>query len=393
MAQLNPKQSVPRVPGGKTFSFSRGHILSEDPAQQQRCYYGPGQPADSGPCQGISSDYSAMEIKDYAPPGDWPAAGTLLRMPQVVWLSSVPNKDTQNIYHASGTLHPYGGAGGSCPYEIFYSIQAVSATRYSGISGILSEVQGILENLRGGRTWIEIPNWGFHPSDPDPNSPATSDNQPNNFMGNTYPIMRAPSQLPLPGENTALDWFGTDFLHCYFGYLKYDSFQPEPLSLLRLQYDGTNAPITSDAYVNSALNLRRGIPRFRRYSARAWSTANLPVPTFRIGNNTVLNNPYYPHYSGSCSRPGGGFDPPGTWDDLAISTSSAALSDLLNTPGSSLDSDRIHGTSMANLVDDLAGQGYDFQVAGDLGTLTADSLVQVIADHFHFDPSTGKDLP
>ena len=174
---INQVHGVPRLPDGTPLAPRRSHFLDTT----QKCFYGPGQDPNSGD-QTLYNTVGEFETSgSYTAPGDWPAAGTLLRVPQVVWIAKrMADIDTRAAIEGGADPDFFG---------------ALSHEDYR-LDLILDETTTRLADLRPGRTFVSyFYDWFFNPV---------------SVMVDTMDHMLAP---PV----TEASYFGTNFLWIWAG--------------------------------------------------------------------------------------------------------------------------------------------------------------------------------
>ncbi len=393
---INQKHGVPRYPGGSPLAIRRSYFLGDD--YKQKCFYGPTQRPDSGDQEQFNTDYVLVSPflpplipQVYLPPADWMPAGKLLRVPQVVFLTR--HFGTENIVVVGDLAVPYGA-------------------EEDRIDALFFEVESRITALRPGRTFIK--HWG--------NWQAFSNNldgPPWYFaMINTIDHLLAP---PL----TETEYLGTDFLHVFAG-----------LPFMHVESVVTNGLINagigfSPIYLDDSLDIAENYPSFKGIgvgdgflhatSDNIVFAVNLadpnnagwgdgaggflgpivlkPDPTDNPSFNSSLERltAAYPNFRGykalvyapRVDGQGVDFldvadDPPEPDDPAKVLIWIDALT-LSNT----------HADGLGSYLRNTCGLATDFGVefkgpSTDIDS--ADTLVGLIADHFGFDPVTGKDL-
>lgn len=411
MPKPNQKHGIPRIIGGTPFSMRRSHFLDST----QKCFFGPGQPPDSGDQPGAEPDGTPV-TKEYQPPTDWPPAGQLLRVPQVVFLSPV---DLNRLEAPSGFTMDYS-------YQIFqpdnippdWTINLSLDTfdiashgpavgpqidEFNRLGTIFGLVKDQIESLRPGRTWVDILDWG-------------GDFAANYLMDDTTDFLLAP---PLSDSV----YFGTNFLHVYAGMPLTGVIIPSgggaglllsPItSRLDIGYPGQGSPpgpqqspiqgfmtFADDVvdpvpdnntyWASSAERVRAAAANFSGYATWVYSyrfdgegiewhdlddATQLDVDTNTDGSH------HDPFLTNTATDPGLPTVLP--TKPMFVPVYQAYLT-MRNTLSEA------QGSVMQAFCDPLADQGVEFRGAS--SQLTVDSLIAAIADHFGFDPVTGKDL-
>jgi hypothetical protein len=183
-------------------------------------------------------------------PTDWPAVGTLLRVPEVVFLSclnannGIPFTKTSFIYnHNDGTLD--------------------TATDQFGIDlartlGIFAAVKGTIEGMRPGRTWVTSNTFM---------TPDFMDYRPINDSGNAFFPIRAPQIGSVP-------FFGTRVLHIYAGTVVTQNGStinaPKDGKVIAdgiITYLTGEALLGSPGYKSAAAKMRGAYPKMAGYKA------------------------------------------------------------------------------------------------------------------------------
>lgn len=284
-------------------------------------------------------------------------AGSLLRLPQVCWLNSYfkyagigPLYPDSYVYH----IHAIDADGNILP-EYFLAIPGVTTANAEYIEqerlkSVFSEAKSRIESVRAGRTWVLAWDWV------DPTGPTQS----HSFDG--FVQCQAPRVSSLP-------FLGTDFLNIWCG----DAL---------LDVSGTR--FTVDAYEPGSAPDED--PWFAGMYRRVVGTHG----SFR-GHRTALFHPGV-SWSGSYERfiDAGGSDGDWFYVDRAVP---ASRLELISSP--SIDSERaIQYGRIGGLFDYFESELGDYGVShsGDTSDMTADSLVELIADHYGFDPETGRDI-
>jgi hypothetical protein len=229
MAAPNQKLQMPRIPGGAgAFAMRRSHFLDST----IETFYGPGQPPDSGAQPG-ADDTGAAVTKVYQPPLDWPGAGRLLRVPQVVFLS--PRAEwsplgqsmsqtfyfTDTVVYSSSSVAYTNCSGVSTVainpkfdeayrklsqegvWTIGVDTPDVGVNEYQRLYDVFAAVKTTIEGLRPGRTWVDLIEWDRFEED--------GDHETQHFgMNDTIDFLLAPPLDEPP-------YLGTRFLHIYAG--------------------------------------------------------------------------------------------------------------------------------------------------------------------------------
>lgn len=173
MKRINQKHMVPSIPGGKPFAARRSHFLDGT----QKAYFGPGQRPDQG--------------DSYTNPTDWPPAGMLLRVPQVVWLSlfledaSVGPNFSEEWFNLDEGTGPF-----------FRLTPNLANAEYQRVLAAFTEAKSTIAKLRPGKTWVEVVDFVENLS----SFP---------FDDGLLSVARVANPVPA--------FFGTDFLNLYAG--------------------------------------------------------------------------------------------------------------------------------------------------------------------------------
>jgi hypothetical protein len=356
---INQKHGVPRIEGGAAFTTRRSAFLDGTVA----CFFGPGQSPDAV----IAGPFDAVRR-----PTDWPAAGTLLRMPQVVWLSAVVNP----VFYQSEFF-------GTAPAEDlridyppeppdffpFHTVPNRHLIDFRAWQATLLEVKATLDALRPGRTWAHVVDWSSWL--PDPGDADTPPFRPFAGVGGSDAF----AFRYLPGDETFLHlkaphagtgpFLGTDFLHLYAGHFAADNGSSRQFT----RFFATSWPVSTDEYLASRANLVANAARFRRFAAHAYGYTQTweQYPPSPVGDDFASP------------------DGEGTFNDFITRTNFDHGQDPL-------DSNDTLVATCEDLAAALEGTTADVQYRGLWDGVTADDVVAAIADHFGFDPDTGADL-
>lgn len=448
----NQKGDLPRIPGGARFTLSRGKFLDGT----IQTYYGPGQPPDAG--------------STYAAPADWPPAGSLLRVPQVVWLTlavgqfdlvadpDLPQHSSYSLQYAAayvppvfrwwvvGTtpVGPEGGfaytvqsdtnptlldevsarghldtngdflfehppnpdgavvttaTAGTLPVPSFTTtIASPYPAEYARIKAAYAAAKARVESLRPGRTFVQV-NDPFLWSTVVPPTPPNTDNR--RFFTATdlaiYWHMIAPDVPP------DQPWFGTDFLHVYAGTPSETEALGGPARFVPFN---PASPDDDEVFAAGRTLLDDHAGDFRSYAVRCYgmlaafdAMGHAPLPTLAPPASPTTSVSAS-HFDGGGVMVAGDIDVP--WAQATTLTAANATMqgqvDALNAQIDSTNASNAHRDDPARqfLRDTcayLSGLGLDYAYADDTPALDADALVQLIADHYKFDPDTGEDLP
>lgn len=353
MNKVNLIHSIPRSAGSVQFSFSRGKYLDGT----IKSYYAPGHRPN-------------MYWGGYTNPTDWPNAGTLLRVPQVVWLQARMAKarqingtsfaNTWKVYHPTEEGEAvvfFLGGDPNKPYSFdsgpFTQTQDnLYRTETDRLVALFGQVKSEIEGIRAGRTWIEVIDW---------NDWRTGGEVENDFNYGTdgFSILDIPP-LTLDGDEVATPFFGTNFLNIYCGDILqgHNSF-----------YDYfTQSDLVTPIPLNEYIEWQRNYPTL------------------------IAASRLHPAYSIRLYHPKSVF---GHWiiEDVSLplvavdeTGSLHARDDAFNGyPGRT-------SAAMDEACSLAAGDDLDMTHPGDTSSITATSLKTLIADHFGFNSDTGKDL-
>lgn len=395
---VNQRNMIPRFPGASGALLGRGVFLDG----HKKCYFMSGQAPD-----GMSDGAG------YRNPLDWPKAGTLLRVPQMVWLSAAfidadPNHSQQpyssswdtsasliyvcnnvpnpswityswtdghtEVYNGS-TMTPGDGAyvvdhgGGSFSINLEKQPPTSSDTttpnwsdlEYQRLMPIFQAAHDTILELRPNRTWVDIVDWDDFNNWPNltlpPNPDGTID------IGNRYGHMIAPD----PSE----EFLGTRFLHLYCGGL---------VDAGPGVFDSPSLETTSDStYTACKAQIVGSFPLFADYSVRLYSVGAL-------GQQTPMPAaPSIPVPGAPCADPSE--DRSGTIiaENAFRVTSVDSFNAKIQAYGTDFDA------YYKLVASDLEPYGYTYN--GDSSLITgSDQIVELIAAYFGFDPITGADL-
>ncbi len=234
-------------------SSSRGKLPRFESAKGKLIRVGPFLSGDQHTLFAPRQPHGAAVVDNYTPPTEWPLEGTLLRAPQVVWLTQadlIPlGGDTSFIEGftktsytrdlAYGTDHPdyvpfdlyafyntasfrdeflagdgtlqtgmfstFDQTGDPTFYPMGFhlSVTVHSETTYDDprpaetarLDGVFAAVKSAIESVRAGRTWVEIKKWSNYSLSPF-------------YYGEAIPCFNTTPVLPARGT-----FFGTSFLH------------------------------------------------------------------------------------------------------------------------------------------------------------------------------------
>lgn len=357
MSKVNQKAMIPRIPSTNANVFRRSDFLHG----HKRTFFGPGQAP--------SSPYT------YRNPAEWLDAGRLIRMPQVVWLTALVNPlfyqaQFDETTHVRGPFAiadqvqiDYGVAD---PVEYHY-VPNQNLTDYQSFQTKLDAVKSQLEAIRSGRTWVHIADWftwaGVTDSDP-AFQDCSEVGDPNDF--DFRYIADQPSYLHLrsPLSSDTQPYLGVDFLHIYAGHWARDNGFAREFTTVDV------TPVTeTDAYLSDKANIVANAQKFRRFALRCY------------GYTQTWDQYPLAEHGDDFASPGGS----GTFNDFINQTNAFNSDDPVNSNG-------VLSDTCSDLASALSDSSADVQYAGLWDDVSADEIVQAIADHFGFDPSTGKDL-
>ncbi|WP_143206412.1 hypothetical protein [Singulisphaera sp. GP187] len=355
-------------------------------------------------------------VRRYTPPREWPLAGTLLRVPQVVWLGySLPYWN--NAYNFTFLerryglgIHRYDNAG--CGYVVTgegygpHGAAHPEAAERERLKEAFAAAKSHIESIRAGRTWVKVVDW------------LDTDNTGTGgyVMSSNFPHLSAPTLGSGPfGTNAG--YLGSDFLHIFAGSIIEDT--AGFIRLVKFAF----GDLTSDtAHRNSVERVKDAIPKFRGYRAMLYST-NLDavkeiVPAYEFTfSGIVIHNPGdqywdvteapYPDDFNYCivnidavlDTSASGSGPP-TVRQLA-EAQAAGLTTTRNNDinGYMVTDTTVHFaatlSSMEHSVSAFNWSGSDpnpVSIEGTTSDLTAESLIALIAAHYGFDPGTGRDI-
>lgn len=314
---------------------------------------------------------TVFQYANLSPPGDWNAANTMLRPPQVVWMTprgvynyfiqiqytTQPLVDTTTYTHGAGE-NPIGILVGNPAY--FYAIETTETDLMPGTSQIFDQVISRMKSLRPGKTWgfnmgdvpgtFQITYESYSYSSTRVGATPISTHGPPTTIGQTgsnrYAGINAHNTIICPDQGFTKKFLGPDFLHVYAGAPAYSYL---PAGRVNLVYED--------------------------------HTAVTPYQQFGGGSPSQDIGPSYPLLTNRAN--------------LTLSLAEAELKAcfrnfiryacfLWGTADSAGDA---YGRQIATDLKD-----FGFQYMGYMVDLTVDSVWKAIAGHFNFDPATGKDL-
>lgn len=374
MATPNRPRSLPRFDAAKGKLFRRAPFLDGT----HKAYYMPGQ--------GYAADRTA-----YQNPTDWPKAGSLLRVPQMVWISfalpsawyfaplgdstgagpyyGAPDWGGWNVRRAAGA--PEGGGGKvrwlelreddfpiDDDFVLTTNYPAKMATLLAGWRDLADAVKGRVEAKRPGRTWVQVCPWHL----------------PSGGNANAWQENFLPLQAPADGA-----YFGVDFLHVYIGHVAVDYTDedidggtPGDARVFDLAADVSPSPLTLPAYAAARARL---VAARKKFAGHATWLYGYDGPTDEDWEFAIL-----------------GFD---TGDPSDFHETHDEIWAQMKRDDSSiqyfLDIGPNNSTLMGRIAGGLADDGVSFK--GSATGLDATALTAAIADYFGFDPDTGRDRP
>lgn len=343
---INQAHGIPRIVGRGGFPLSRGQFLDG----KAKVYYGP--------------KHRSNLFAQYRNPGDWPEAGALLRVPRVVWLHTAHrhavdglgpvltqffvNFYTEPQFPGEGPeLHPpatglYHQGPDGLSQTVGHTANADYAERFR-LLAVFQEVKDRIESIQPGRCWVEIMDWndprGFDPDSAPYATPA------DDYFSDGFLQIAAPQADPGP-------FFGTDFLNVWAG----SGFFDAAFRTNFVPYVPTSPPDDDPLIGRPKSRLVAAYPDFRRHATKLY------------------------HPGQVWGLPDVGPDPA-----AALTTGYADFAEL------GAESNASDSGLFDTFASDMADLG--FEHPGPTTGLDADSLVKLIADHFRFDPDTGRDLP
>jgi hypothetical protein len=351
---------------GPRLMLSRGQFLSGD----QATYFGPRQRPDSWPGLGrINYDdpswsagsaesvgYRATSAHDYIPPEEWPAAGTLLYIPQVVHLTAYLTYKNRVYTGFDDSVHGWPG-----------DPNVLAQDEYDRLNAAFESAKATIEGLRPNRTWVEINLWQrTFTSSLDGNTKQWDDLYEDTQV---LPILAPPSE--------AEPYFGLNYLHLYAGNYVFDNTFVSGGDTLATRNEWWHVSYNPPGDTFSEENLADQIADLEAGAEFAAGIARLQAayPNF-VGYRTRLYAPDLTEFIPN--------DPedPFMWNGQPLSVDSVTSDAIAN--------EKIAQALLASLAGSLGDQGVTYH--GDTSGLDAGSIVSLIAAHFGFDPSTGRDL-
>ncbi len=337
---------LPRLFNGKRFVFSRSRILNGD----IQVFYGPDQIASMG------------SFSPYNPPEDWPKAGTLLRCPQVVWLTRNNMNVEVQLLTDQG---PDVGAGLPCADET------------NRLGDVFEAVRNRITRIRGPRTLVNR----YHDA--------------SDVSGDRISTVLIPQFPDTP-------YMTTNFLHVYVGYPRTpDGVVWLPYNAPLLISDGSQQPDWIAGMAGTAGGHWHYFspPEEELESAvEFWNSNYWPslleraaevYQKFEIGYRTCMFS--YDVYAdpGDYLPSVWSLYPLVQWTHEYVESANNAYKMMFYRY------QFIHALWMQQQCDDLnqaLGMTDAFEYMGGSSRVTEDYLVSLIAGHFGFDPETGADL-
>ncbi len=307
----------------------------------------------------------------------------------------------QTIVSSGETLRKDGKAGR--PYWLTTSI----ANPYQPIfdhyhNDVFPEVKQRIEALRAGRTWVEVIDWFDTYTDPK-NDYWNKDDQ--NFVAMYVPMCVAAQSL-------SDHFFGTDFLHIFIGHVS------EVLSS-----DVWNGDTDGDVYQQSRGEVVNAWYNYAGYTVLCFNltvsyddfaaATDFPVviamppalpiyhtigPVYSDDGGITFHNPpleeprNVPFTQEESWIQAGGVDGAAQLAQNIVNQKKV-VSDFNKGSTDTVTMLRNTMTNEAQYVVDMCEDLKDFGYVyvGDGASLSADDIISLIADHYGFDPSTGKD--
>lgn len=344
---MSSKGKLPSFLPAKGHLFSRGQFLDGT----FTTYFGPKQPVDPDVA--------------YQPPTDWPKAGSLLRIPQVVWLSLGWNTAPVD----------FNSTGDGVNYA-FYTNDVLTQMR--SIAAIFAEVKSTIESLRPNQTWVEI-----------------IDEYGDNYPALDYTLVNDSNQVPWMFVPPTTDpFFATKFLRIWAGYA------------------GAGQPDNSDANLNSIyFGCDYNIQDHDSDSETTWFQIDTglvaTVVTNVIGSTAYQNSlslvpvafPLFPLYAVhfyAVDIDNSVMDNSAEQHAVHNNTNPALANELNDEDAKA--NDGVLCTAKYFITQAIVAQcehdfsEYGFVYMGGTSAITVNSIIQEIANYFGFDPETGKDV-
>lgn len=328
-----------------------------------KSFLGPGQQRwDYG--QSWYVDQYTTEVIPYENPSDWPPVGSILAMPQIAFIGLEIGFDLLEIY---------GFTFSSDGYEAV--LVPATLQEYLRLSRVIADVKSAIESVRFGKTYVINSIWTstrysnetpwFQPA-PDEHYQSLGKTTSIVVPDSLYPDHIKTNLLNV-SIGAALDVKDHPAAHPLWPYrfpfktisdtLPEGSTIEQGLAWL-LGYthrDGTNP------YQTSIDLMREKYEEFPRYGAKIYGTH-----AFSVEPNSSMEVEH-------------GL----TGHELADATRDAQERVLAYY-------EAVNRSFCQRIAEDLSEFGYSYE--GESSLLDNDSLVKVIADHFGFDPDTGRDL-
>jgi hypothetical protein len=374
----NKKWSTIHLPDKAGFLPRRSKFLDGT----LKAYYGPGQsprmlgsyglilnPDESVIWPDVIAGPTSNPDTYYTNPTGWPAANRLLRMPQVVWLE---NKIVSMFYAPTDpNIIQWIDGDGNGQWETVTHVTLAEALR---LSPIFAAVKTTIESLRPGRTWVRVVDWCIQGSvSSGPFSGLDGAPSVTTWVGRTDEGGYSTTDVQGQGgcfatgpSAAAGSYLGTDWFHVYVGDALIDNqFLDNQLGTADFNFNAGGS-IEGHTLAEDPTGLwTAAYNRLKAYARYAY------------GASVRLYHP-----------PAGWVDWVHSWDDTL----------------GPIDSETINNGSMAiyrataghfdEAATIAAGDQVDLTHVGASTLITgAAYLVNLIADHFHFDPATGADLP
>lgn len=388
-------------------------------------FYGPGQKPTASPC--IRLNQLGNEITGvYQPPTTWPAKGTLLRHPQVAWLSlGMPFFNTTYTYsydafevaYSGGptavTISPAGTTGGGDFIDMNRAVIQLSSygpeirdhpelIEHGRVKLAFIEAKSRIESIRPHRTWITIIDWY---------DDGWSSNQAYALINNILHLT-----APYPSDH---EYFACDFVHIYVGAPLEDkrhAFNDWERINHANETDWTTVGSTGQALIR--LSAARSIFRTFKIVVYTPGGAYDPPPAYPDPDPPTKEHHDYPplpppdlvgefvYPPGETFWLGGSeseFDLP-RWEyppggGILLSPMDACAADAadraaLIQAGLNLYTENTltYFTNAAASFGHLNDLVDDIEIAGNYSSVDVESIVNKIAAIFGFDPDTGADL-
>lgn len=360
-----PKYRLPRLAGqsGKLFrrsSFLEGRI---------KTYFAPGQrpymigTLDPRNNSGVWSVGTPATDDDYTNPTDWPQVGNLLRPPQVVWLEIRIGAAGSESFMQDPFVHEWLD---TAVNNLKWETQANYGRReHLRLAPIFAAVKARIEAIRPHVTFVEVADWCAETNvQTQPYDVAGSPTVTTwtSLLDNQFEVGQSTGAGFIQAPAFSGSFFGVDFLSIFCGdalingiYMnrQFGTSDPNfPIGGSCGATDLASNPFWAAAYGR----LKIALPKFHRYSSRLYH----PPSSYRLWEQKDIPP-----------------DPPD--DDSNIVN--GALAVWLQS-----------GPNFDQAASIAAADKIDITHPGDSTIITADYLVNLIAAHYGFDPSTGRDL-